>query len=72
LGTVAGLLAGSPLAKFVIGSAEVEMVMFGRQIYPESFAMAALLTLAFALSVNAVMIGRLKRIDMIEALKTVE
>ena len=72
LGTAAGLLMGSPLAKYVIGSAEVEMVMFGRQIYPESFAMAAALTLVFALSVNAVMIGRLRKIDMIEALKTVE
>ncbi|HEY5466591.1 MAG TPA: ABC transporter permease, partial [Clostridia bacterium] len=72
IGTAFGLALGDPLARYVIGSAEVEMVMFGRRIFPLSFLIAAALTLVFAFSVNLVMIRRLKKIQMIEALKSVE
>lgn len=72
VGTIVGLILGSPLAKYVVGSAEVEIVMFGRQIYPLSFFIAAMLTLVFAWVVNIVMLRRLKNINMVEALKTVE
>lgn len=72
VGTSFGLMIGSPLARYVIGSAEVEIVMFGRQIYPLSFFLAAILTLVFAWLVNIVMLRRLKNINMVEALKTVE
>ncbi len=71
-GVAAGLLAGSPLSHYVIGSAEVDLVMFGRRILPASFAEAAALTLAFSLAVTFAMVYRLRRIDMIEALKTSE
>lgn len=72
LGTVLGLFIGIPLTQYVIGTAEVDMLMFGREIYPLSFVFAALFTLAFALIVNIAMISRLRKINMVEALKTVE
>ena len=56
----------------VIGTAEVDMVMFGRQIYPLSFIIASILTLAFSWFVNIVMLRKLRKINMVEALKTVE
>lgn len=72
LGALFGLIAGKFLASYVIGTAEVDMVMFGRRIYPLSFVLSALLTLLFAWIVNIAMLKRLKNIDMVEALKTVE
>lgn len=72
LGTVFGLFLGVPLAKYVIMTAEVDMFMFGREIYPLSFVLSALFTIVFALIVNVAMIRRLRKINMVEALKTVE
>ncbi len=72
IGTVFGLFIGVPLTNYVIGTAEVDMLMFGREIYPLSFVFSALFTLAFALIVNAFMLRKLRKINMVEALKTVE
>ena len=72
IGACIGLIIGTPLTRYVIGSAEVESVMFGRQIYPLSFLLSIVLTLLFAFLVNIVMLKRLKNINMVEALKTVE
>lgn len=72
VGACFGLIIGNPLTRYVIGTAEVEMVMFGRQIYPLSFLLAVILTLAFAFIVNTVMLRSLKNINMVESLKTIE
>lgn len=72
IGAAVGLVFGTWLSHFVTGTAEVDMVMFGRQIMPLSYAIAAAMTLAFAGLVNLVMLRPLSKIDMIEALKTVE
>ncbi len=72
IGTAFGLLIGMPLAHYVIGTCEVDLVMFGRQIYPLSFLIAAALTMLFAWIVNLVMLRTLRKINMVEALKTVE
>jgi putative ABC transport system permease protein len=72
LGAGFGLIIGLPLAKFVIGTAEIDMLMFGRQIYPKSFIISALLTLAFSWFVNLVMLRKLKKVDMVESLKSIE
>ena len=72
IGTAAGLVLGVFLARFVITTAEVDIVMFGRNIYPLSFVLAAAATMLFAVLVTAAMHGRLKNVDMIEALKSVE
>ena len=46
--------------------------MFGREIYGPSYLWAALLTFVFSLTVNFVMHFRLKRISMVESLKSIE
>lgn len=72
LGTGAGLILGVFLAKFVITTAEVDFVMFGRDIYLGSYVLSAILTIGFSVLVTLVMHKRLKKVDMIEALKSVE
>ncbi len=72
LGTGAGLILGVFLARFVITTAEVDFVMFGRSIYLGSYLLSALLTIGFSVLVTFVMHSRLKKVDMIEALKSVE
>lgn len=72
LGAAFGLIIGVPIANYVIRTTEIEMIMFGRQIYPLSFILSAVLTLAFSWFVNLVMLRKLKKINMVEALKTVE
>ena len=71
-GIVVGLLLGVWLHAFVITTAEVEIVMFGRDIYWISFVLAALLTFAFSMLVNFLMHWRLKAVSMVESLKSAE
>lgn len=72
IGMVVGLVLGVFLHAFVIVTAEVDMVMFVRTISPWSYVFAALLTLLFAGFVSFVTYFSLKKIDMIESLKSVE
>ncbi len=72
MGTAVGLFMGIFLAQFIITTAEVDLVMFGRNIYAGSYILAAVFTLVFSLLVTFVMHRRLKEVDMIEALKSVE
>lgn len=72
LGTAAGLILGVFLAMFVITTAEVDLVMFGRNIYLKSYLLSAAFTLLFSVLVTLVMHKKLKNVDMIEALKSVE
>lgn len=71
-GTAVGLVLGVFLANFVITTAEVDLVMFGRNIYPLSYVLAAIVTMLFSAMVTLVMHKRLKNVDMIESLKSVE
>ncbi len=72
IGMLIGLVAGIPLHRLVIVLAEVDVVRFGRTISPLSFLYAAVLSLAFTVIVNLIMRIRLKKIDMVESLKSVE
>lgn len=67
-----GLLLGIGLEAFVISTVEIDVVMFGRTIHAMSYVYSAALTLVFALIVNLAMAPRLRRIDMVESLKSVE
>lgn len=71
-GVVAGMGIGTFLHHCVIQTVEVDMMMFGRNVFPRSYGWSALITLAFALFVNFMMFYRLRKIDMIESLKSVE
>ncbi len=72
LGTALGLVFGRMLTAFVIQTAEIDMVMFGREVQVWSYLWAALLTMAFSYIVNLVMHRPLKKISMVESLKSVE
>ena len=72
MGAVLGLGVGVALTQFIIETAEVDEVMFGRTIHPMSFLWAFLITVAFSLIVNFIMRRDLKRISMVESLKSVE
>lgn len=67
-----GLVLGHFLHKIVVAQAEVNVVMFGRTIEPMSYLFAVGLTLIFAIIVNVVMHFVIKRIDMVESLKSVD
>lgn len=72
MGAAAGLGLGTALCMFVIQTAEIDEVMFGRTIHPPSYLWAFLVTAAFSLLVNVIMSGVLKKISMVESLKSVE
>jgi putative ABC transport system permease protein len=72
LGAAIGLAAGIFLERFVIVTAEVDFVMFGRDIHPASFAIAFGMTMVFTLIVMAALSPKLAHIDMVESLKSVD
>lgn len=72
LGDALGLVLGTWLEGFVIVTAEVDLVMFGRVIHPASYACAFVLTLVFAGLVMLAMRRKLDRVDMVESLKSVD
>ena len=72
IGAAAGLVLGIFLEAFVVQTAEVDQVMFGREIHALSFAIAFALTLVFTVLVMLAMRGKLRRIDMVESLKSNE
>ena len=72
IGSVVGLVLGNLLHRYIILTVEVEEAMFGRQIHWQSYLYSFLFTVAFSLFVNWVMFYKLKKIDMVESLKSVE
>ena len=72
IGAVVGMLLGVVMEGFVITTAEVDQVMFGRDIHAASFVIAFALTLLFSLIVAVAMRKKLRRIDMVESLKSNE
>ena len=72
LGIAAGLGLGVLLTGFIVRTVEIDNVMFGRDIYLTSYLYAAAFTLLFSLMVNAVMSFKIKAINMVESLKSVE
>ena len=74
--TIAGIIFGSGfgvlLHRYIIVTVEVDAVMFGRNIRPVSFFYCAVITCIFSLIVNLFMHRKLKKIDMVESLKSVE
>ena len=58
--------------KFIIVTVEMDYVMFGRNISLFSFIIASILTMIFALLVNFAMYYKLKNVQMVESLKSVD
>ena len=72
IGILAGAVFGIFLHRYVITTVEVDAVMFGRNIKPISFVYSGLITFGFSMFVNMVMHFKLKKINMVESLKSVE
>ena len=72
LGILAGVVMGFFLHRFVILTVEVDMIMFGRNIELPSYLYSVLLTCVFAVLINLGMFFKLKKIDMVESLKSAE
>lgn len=72
IGIIAGLFMGKVLHRYVILTAEVDMTMFGRNIELRSYLFSILLTFVFSGIVNLIMHFKLKKINMVESMKSVE
>lgn len=72
LGSIFGAFLGMLLHRFIIVTVEVDLCMFGRNISLFSYVISALITYGFSILVNGVMHFKLKKIDMVESLKSVE
>ena len=72
IGVVMGVVLGMILHRFIIVTVEVDSCMFGRNINFISYVYSALITIAFSFFVNWVMYFKLKKINMVESLKSVE
>ena len=71
-GVLAGILLGHYLHVYLIHSVEIDMMMFGRTTDPMSYLYAAVLTAVFSLVVNLMAHFKLKKINMVESLKSAE
>ena len=60
------------LHRFVVLTSEVDVVMFNRKLVWWAYALGALLTAVFTFLVNVILHFKLRRIDMVESLKSVE
>lgn len=72
IGALVGCGFGNILHRFIITTVEVETIMFGRVILPISYLYGILFTIGFSVFVNWIMYFKLKKINMVESLKSVE
>ena len=72
IGVLLGLVFGYFLTDMIVLSVEIDKLRFIRRILPLSYVYAAVITILFSLIVNYIIHFVLKKIDMIESLKSVE
>lgn len=72
IGAAVGVALGKFLHAFIIDTVEVDTAMFGRNINFSSYMYSLLFTILFSLIVNGIMYFKLKKIDMVESLKSIE
>lgn len=72
IGISLGLIFGYFLSNIVVGTVEIEYVRFIKHIKPISYIYSALLSALFMVIVNFIAHFLLKRINMIDSLKSVE
>ena len=72
IGIILGLGIGNILTMYIIKTCEIDILMFDPTITLTSYIYAILITAAFAILVNIILYFSLKKIDMIESLKSVE
>lgn len=72
LGIILGCFLGNWLHSYILQTAETNALMFSPGIHPLSYVYSALLTIAFSLIVMGMMHRKLKRVNMLDALKSVD
>ena len=72
IGALIGCVLGIGMESFVVVTAEVDEMMFGRDIHLLSFAIAFALTIVFSFIVSLAMRPKIRAIDMVESLKSVD
>lgn len=72
LGALVGLVFGFFMHGYILTTMEKDVLKFTRYISPQSYLYAFLLTIGFSLIVNLIMNRRLRKIDMVESLKSNE
>ena len=72
LGALLGMFMGKWLHRWLIGTIEMEYMIFGHGLHARSYLYAVLLTAVFSLSVNFFSFFSIRKIDMVESLKSVE
>lgn len=72
IGSLVGIVLGRILHLFIVRTVEVDAAMFGRNINLPSFIYSFLFTVGFSLLINGIMYFKLKKISMVESLKSVE
>ena len=72
VGAIVGLLLGSVFTRFIVETIQMDMVMFSKENNPMSFVWGFALTAVFSAIVNIIMYRKMKKIDMVESLKSVE
>lgn len=72
IGVILGLIFGIFLTNLIIGTIEIDLLRFDVKIQPISYVLSAVITIGFSVIVNNIIHFVLKKIDMIESLKSVE
>ena len=72
IGALCGAVLGKYLHAFIITSVETDVIMFIRRADFSSYVYAVVITFGFSIFVNWLMYFRLRKIDMVESLKSVE
>ena len=72
IGALLGLIMGIYLHKFIMITVEMENIMFGLELEKKSYIYALILTFIFSVLVNITMHYKLKNIEMVESLKSVD
>ena len=71
-GIALGIAMGHFLHVWLVRSVEIELMMFGRETDPMAYVWAACLTVLFSVLVNLMAHRKMKKIDMVESLKSAE
>lgn len=72
IGIILGLIGGYFLNYYIMGTCEINILRFSKTINPISYVYAVIITVVFTVIVNIATYFALKKIDMIENLKSVE
>lgn len=72
VGAFVGLFLGNMLSVFIVESIQMDNVMFPKVITPLTYFLGFLLTFVFSMLVNFIMYFKMKKISMVESLKSID